>query len=45
MDSLTRDQQRTVYDLYYNAGRNLIRTNPQCTVILWYVRSTAARTM
>lgn len=40
MDSLTRDQQRTVYDLYYNAGRNLIRTNPQCTVILWYVRST-----
>ena len=29
MDSLTRDQQRTVYDLYYNAGRNLIRTNPQ----------------
>ena len=29
MDSLTHDQQRTVYDLYYNAGRNLIRTNPQ----------------
>lgn len=29
MDSLTRNQQRTVYDLYYNAGRNLIRTNPQ----------------
>ena len=29
MDSLTRDQQRTVYDLYYNAGRNLICTNPQ----------------
>lgn len=32
MDSLTRDQQRTVYDLYYNAGRNLIRTNPQMYV-------------
>jgi len=29
MDSLSRQQQRTVYDLYYNAGRNLIRTNPQ----------------
>lgn len=29
MDSLTREQQRTVYDLYYNAGRNLIRSNPQ----------------
>lgn len=29
MDSLTRDQQHTVYDLYYNAGRNLIRSNPQ----------------
>lgn len=29
MDSLTRRQQRTVYDLYYNAGRNLIRSNPQ----------------
>ncbi|WP_291528443.1 S26 family signal peptidase [Bacteroides sp. UBA939] len=28
MDSLTRNQQRTVYDLYYNAGRNLIRSNP-----------------
>ena len=29
MDSLTRKQQRTVYDLYYNAGRNLIRSNPK----------------
>ena len=29
MDSLTRKQQRTVYDLYYNAGRNLIRSNPR----------------
>lgn len=29
MDSLTRRQQRAVYDLYYNAGRNLIRSNPQ----------------
>ena len=29
MDSLTREQQRHVYDLYYNAGRNLIRSNPQ----------------
>lgn len=29
MDSLTREQQRTVYDLYYNAGRNLILSNPQ----------------
>ncbi|MGR4838668.1 MULTISPECIES: S26 family signal peptidase [unclassified Bacteroides] len=29
MDSLTRDRQRTVYELYYNAGRNLIRSNPQ----------------
>ncbi len=29
MDSLTRRQQRHVYDLYYNAGRDLIRSNPQ----------------
>ncbi len=29
MDSLPRDKQRAVYDLYYSAGRNLIRTNPQ----------------
>ncbi|WP_276878856.1 S26 family signal peptidase [Bacteroides heparinolyticus] len=29
MDSLTRDRQRTVYELYYNAGRNLIRSNRQ----------------
>lgn len=29
MDSLTRKQQRHVYDLYYNAGRNLVRSNPQ----------------
>ena len=29
MDSLSRDQQREVYELYYTAGRNLIRTNPQ----------------
>ncbi len=29
MDSLTRKQQRAVYDLYYNAGRNLIRSNPK----------------
>lgn len=29
MDSLTRAQQRIVYDLYYNAGRNYILSNPQ----------------
>ncbi len=29
MDSLTRTQQRQVYDLYYAAGRKLIRENPQ----------------
>ncbi len=29
MDSLPPMQQRTVYDLYYNAGRNLIRSNPK----------------
>lgn len=29
MDSLTQDRQRTVYELYYNAGRKLIRSNPQ----------------
>ncbi|MCD8032446.1 MAG: S26 family signal peptidase [Bacteroides sp.] len=29
MDSLTPAQQRTVYDLYYAAGRNLIHSYPQ----------------
>ena len=29
MDSLSRSQQRTVYDLYYAAGRKLILSNPQ----------------
>lgn len=29
MDSLTREQQKTVYDLYYNAGRKEILSNPQ----------------
>ena len=29
MDSLTREQQRAIYDLYYTAGRKLIRSNPQ----------------
>ena len=29
MDSLTREQQKTVYDLYYNAGRKEIMSNPQ----------------
>lgn len=29
MDNLSRKQQRIVYNLYYNAGRNLIRTDPQ----------------
>ena len=29
MDSLTREQQRAIYDLYYAAGRKLILTNPQ----------------
>lgn len=29
MDSMTREQQRTVFDLYYNAGRKLILSNPQ----------------
>lgn len=29
MDSLTRKQQRTVYDLYYNAGRKQILSNPK----------------
>ncbi len=29
LDSLPLDQQRAVYDLYYNAGRNLILSNPQ----------------
>lgn len=29
MDSLTRAQQKTVYDLYYNAGRKQILDNPR----------------
>ena len=29
MDSLTRRQQRAVYDLYYQAGRNQIMNNPR----------------
>ena len=29
MDSLSRKQQRAVYDLYYNAGRQRILSNPQ----------------
>lgn len=29
MDSLTRAQQRTVYDLYYNAGRKQVLDNPR----------------
>ena len=29
MDSLTRKQQREVYDLYYNAGRKQILSNPK----------------
>ena len=29
MDSLTLWQQREVYELYYTAGRNLIRSNPK----------------
>ena len=29
MDSLTRKQQRTIYDLYYNAGRKQILSNPK----------------
>ena len=29
MDSLTRQQQRAVYDLYYNAGRQQILSNPR----------------
>lgn len=29
MDSLSRSQQRSVYDLYYAAGSKLIRSNPQ----------------
>lgn len=29
MDSLTREQQRAVYDLYYSAGRKQILDNPQ----------------
>lgn len=28
MDSLTREQQKVVYDLYYNAGRKQILSNP-----------------
>ncbi len=29
MDSLNREQQKIVFDLYYNAGRKMILTNPQ----------------
>lgn len=29
MDSLTRQQQKAVYDLYYNAGRDYILSNPR----------------
>lgn len=29
MDSLTRKQQKAVYDLYYNAGRQYILSNPR----------------
>lgn len=29
MDSLSRKQQRAVYDLYYSAGSSLIRSNPK----------------
>lgn len=29
MDSLSIEQQRTVYNLYYNAGRNYIRSHPR----------------
>jgi len=29
MDSLSIEQQRSVYNLYYSAGRNSIRSNPQ----------------
>lgn len=29
MDSLTRQQQKAVYDLYYNAGRQYILSNPR----------------
>ncbi len=29
MDSLTREQQRTVYDLYYNAGSKYIKEHPE----------------
>ncbi|MEG1562632.1 MAG: S26 family signal peptidase [Bacteroides sp.] len=29
MDSLTRAQQRTVYELYYNAGRKQVLANPK----------------
>lgn len=29
MDSLTREQQQTVYEIYYQAGRNKIRSNPR----------------
>ncbi len=29
MDSLTREQQRSVFDLYYNAGRKEILSHPQ----------------
>ena len=29
MDSLTRDQQRAIFDLYYNAGRKEVLSNPR----------------
>ncbi|MBQ8673853.1 MAG: S26 family signal peptidase [Bacteroides sp.] len=29
MDSLSKEEQARVYNLYYSAGRNLVRTNPQ----------------
>ncbi len=29
MDSLTREEQRIIYNLYYNAGREMILSNPQ----------------
>lgn len=36
MDSLTREQQRAVYDLYYAAGRKQILNNPRTYgEVLW----------
>lgn len=29
MDSLSRDKQKIVYDLFYNTGRNVIRSHPE----------------